>query len=289
MQLKTSLYEGTFREPKQSIRKRTEIVDASIRSCTSQSADLCKTTILWQGIGLGGEVNRRNENTLVKGMKIVKISWCCHRVKGIRMNTRKQVYAFLVILCAIASQVHSFAEENNPPIQPKPKIEISDREKVEAETANIFGLQLSNVKDPIGAFKQFSIAIKINPAVPDYHNNAGNAVLELGRPLDAIEYFNKAIEINPNIPQPYMNIGRCYAKMDKGIDAQTWYAKAREHDKDGAMWDLDWMIGREHVKRGEFKLALECFERARIKAEKHTIKNPDLLAEINACKRKLEK
>jgi tetratricopeptide (TPR) repeat protein len=133
------------------------------------------------------------------------------------------------------------------------------------------------------AFAQFLVAVDKDPKIPDYHNNAGIALMELGRYMDAMEYFNETIGINPDLPQPYMNFGRCYSRMDKSIEAQAWFRKAMDHDKKGVMWDNYWMIGKEYMKRSEYKLAYEYLDQARNKAEKRRIRDPRLYNDIAIC------
>ena len=165
----------------------------------------------------------------------------------------------------------------------KMKDEIPETDKIMAEAANTQGLELMKLQDFHGAYNQFLIAVDKNPKVPDYHNNAGIAVMELGRPLDAMEYFMETIGFDPTLPQPYMNVGRCYSRMDRSIEARAWFEKAKERDKGGELSDIFWMIGKEHLKHGEFKVAYEYLDQARTKAEKRRVRDPRLYNDIAIC------
>jgi tetratricopeptide (TPR) repeat protein len=145
---------------------------------------------------------------------------------------------------------------------------VDEKSKIAAESANTIGLELMRRGEFHAAQAQFLDAVNRNPTVPDYINNLGRALLEQGRGIDAIEYFQEVIGLDPALPQPYMNIGRCYSRMERSIEASSWYKKAAERDKDGKLWDLFWMIGREHMKRAEWTLAFEYLDQARVKSEK---------------------
>ncbi|MEI6233778.1 MAG: hypothetical protein WCT04_12040 [Planctomycetota bacterium] len=165
----------------------------------------------------------------------------------------------------------------------KLKDEVPETDRIMAESANTQGLELMKIFEYRSAYNQFLVALEKNPKVPDYHNNAGIALMELGRPLDAMEYFNETIGINKDLPQPYMNIGRCYSRMDRGIEAQSWFSKAKEKDKDGRLWDIFWMIGKEYLKAAQYKSAYEYLDQARTKAEQQRIRDPRLYNDLAIC------
>ncbi len=165
----------------------------------------------------------------------------------------------------------------------KVKDEVSETDKITAEASNVHGLELMKMGEFRSAYNKFLVALEKNPKVPDYHNNAGLALMEMGQPVDAMEYFNETIGINKDLPQPYMNIGRCYSRMEKSIEAQAWFAQAKERDKKGLLWDIFWMIGKEYLKRTEYKLAYEYLDQARTKAEKRRIRDPRLYNDIAIC------
>ncbi len=81
----------------------------------------------------------------------------------------------------------------------KSKNEIPESDKIKADSANIQGLELMKVGDYPAAYKQFVSAIEKNRDVPDYHNNAGLALMESGKVLDALVYFDETIGINPEL------------------------------------------------------------------------------------------
>ncbi|HLX65242.1 MAG TPA: tetratricopeptide repeat protein [Planctomycetota bacterium] len=161
--------------------------------------------------------------------------------------------------------------------------EVSETDKIAAESENMHGLELMKMSEYGAALGHFNMAMEKNPQVLDYHNNAGLAMLQMGRPLDAIEYFSDAKGMNPDLPDPYMNIGRCYSRMDRTIEAQAWYKKASEMDKEGKLWANFWMIGKEYLKHSDFKMAYEYLDEARMKAEKQRVRDPRVYNDLAIC------
>ncbi len=163
------------------------------------------------------------------------------------------------------------------------KEDVPETDKITAESENMLGRELMKRNECHSAFNHFLVALEKNPKIPDYHNNAGLALLEMGRPMDAIIYFEETIDINKDLPQPYLNIGRVYSRMGKSIEAQKWFDLAKEKDKNGVLFDVFWMKGKEFLKRGEYKLAYEYLDQARTKAEKQRIRDPRLYNDIAIC------
>ena len=163
------------------------------------------------------------------------------------------------------------------------KNEVPETDRIAAESANTQGLEYMKLGEYRMALQQFLVALDKNTKVPDYHNNAGLSVLELGRPVDAMEYFQETIGMNPDLPQPYLNIGRCYSRMDRTIEAQAWFKKAIDRDKKGALWDIYWMTGKEYLRHGDYKGAIEYLDLARTKMEQRRIKDPRVYNDLAIC------
>jgi hypothetical protein len=155
-----------------------------------------------------------------------------------------------------------------------------EQAKIAAVYHNTTGLEYLRAGQLVAAEQQFLMAVDRDPTIPDYKNNLGLAVMKQGRFLDAMEYFKETIGQNQDLPQPYMNTGRCYAGMNKSIEAEAWFKKAMDHDKEGRLWENYWMIGRQHLQRGEWKDAYEYLDSARIKAEKLGVHDPSLHKDI---------
>ena len=162
------------------------------------------------------------------------------------------------------SRVHSSKAANGP----------DETAKISATAFNTIGLEYLKRGAYREAQQQFLNAVDKDPTIPDYKNNLGLSLLEQGRYLDSMEYFNEASHDDADLPQPYMNIGRCYSRMDRGIEAQTWYKKALDKDKDGRMWDLPWMIGKEYIHRAEWAMAKEYLDQAVNRMSKKGVRDP---------------
>ena len=157
---------------------------------------------------------------------------------------------------------------------------IEPNAKIAAEAANTIGMKFMDDGAFSAAQAQFLDAVDKDPTVPDYRNNLGNSLRDQGRYLDAMEYYEETIGINKDLPQPYMNIGICYSRMGKSIEAQSWFKKAIVRDKNGNLWELPWMIGKECMQRAEWNLAFEYLDQARAKAEKKNIHDPRVYLDL---------
>jgi len=153
--------------------------------------------------------------------------------------------------------------------------------KIRAEAANTVGRELMRRGELRAAQSQFLDAVNSDPTVPDYRNNLGLCLLNQGRYLDAMVNFEETIGIAPDLPQPVMNIGHCYARMGKTIEAEMKYKQAMALDKEGRLWEPLWLLGKEHMKRGEWSLAFEYLDQSRIRAEKLRLDNE---LHANICK-----
>jgi tetratricopeptide (TPR) repeat protein len=165
----------------------------------------------------------------------------------------------------------------------KVKDEVSETDKITAQSENMVGLELNKRGVFREAYPHFVTAIDKNPKMIDYHNNAGVTLLNMGLYLDAMEHFKDAMGLNPAVPDPYMNIGRCYSKMGRSIEAHAWYKQASEKDPTGILWANYWMVGKEYLKSSDYKLAYEYLDQARTKAEKQRVRDPRLYNDIAIC------
>ncbi|HYF49318.1 MAG TPA: tetratricopeptide repeat protein [Planctomycetota bacterium] len=172
--------------------------------------------------------------------------------------------------------------KNKDEFYKKAETGVSAQDKIAAEASNNAGRGYMQVGEYRTAQQYFLDAVNRDPVVPDYRNNLGLSLFEQGRYLDAMEYFQEVIGLDAELPQPYMNIGRCYSRLNKTIEAQAWYKKATDRDKDGRLWDLLYVIGKEYMRRAEWQMAFEYLDQARVKAEKQTppVRDPRIYLDL---------
>ena len=68
--------------------------------------------------------------------------------------------------------------------------------------------------------------------------------------------------------------------MNREIEAQHWFKKAIAMDKDGQLWESFWLLGKEYLKNGEYNMAYEFLDQARVKAEKNTHWDPRIYRDL---------
>jgi len=175
---------------------------------------------------------------------------------------------------------HKWWEDHGKDYMKKADTAPSDARLYGAKVSNTQGLLLLNGGQPAAAERMFLDAVNRDPEKPDYRNNLGLAVMQQGRYLDAMAYFEETIGINDSLPQPFMNIGQCYARINRDIEAQTWFRKAMDKDKDGRLWEPLWSLGKEYLKKGDYNMAYEFLDQARVRAEKRRIFDPRVYRDL---------
>lgn len=171
-------------------------------------------------------------------------------------------------------------EDNGKDFIKKASFGPTDAQKFGATNSNQQGLMYLNSGQPAQAEAMFLDAVNRDPEKPDYRNNLGLAVMNQGRYLDAMAYFDESIGLNDSLPQPYMNIGQCYARINRDIEAQVWFRKAMDKDKDGRLWEPLWSLGKEYLKKGDYNMAYEYLDQARVRAERRRIFDPRIYRDL---------
>ncbi|MCW8131255.1 MAG: tetratricopeptide repeat protein [Planctomycetota bacterium] len=156
----------------------------------------------------------------------------------------------------------------------------SDATRYGAQVSNTQGLIYLDSRQFRAAERMFLDAVNRDPEKPDYRNNLGLAVMEQGRYLDAMAYFEETMGLNDSLPQPYMNIGQCYSRINRDIEAQTWFRKAMDKDKEGRLWEPLWSLGKDYLKKGDFNMAYEFLDQARVRAEKRRKFDPRIYRDL---------
>jgi tetratricopeptide (TPR) repeat protein len=177
-------------------------------------------------------------------------------------------------------QWKSWWESSKEDFLKKQKLGPNEMNKFRAKNSNTMGLQYLKEKQFAQAYSTFLDAVNQDPEIPDYRNNLGLSVMEMGRFIEAIGYFEETIGLDDALPQPYMNIGNCYGRMGRHIEAQNWIRRAMNKDKEGAFWETCWSLGKEFLNKGDFTMAQEFLDQARIKAERVRTFDPRIYRDL---------
>ena len=87
--------------------------------------------------------------------------------------------------------------------------------KGNAESYYQSGIAKHDIKDTLGAIKDYSQAITIDPNYTDAYYNRGTVKYEIGDNAGALEDFDKTIQIDPNYAKAYFNRGVVKLNFDK--------------------------------------------------------------------------
>ena len=91
---------------------------------------------------------------------------------------------------------------------------------------NLLGAANKGLGKIVEASNCFRTVTKLNPNIPDGHNNLGVTLQEQGKLEEAIESFNKAVSLKPNYPEAYNNFGITFREQGKLEEAIEAYNKA---------------------------------------------------------------
>lgn len=105
------------------------------------------------------------------------------------------------------------------------------------------------------ALKEFSLAVKADPAYYQAYDNTGKILFDAGRLDDAAKYFKKALEIRPDYSESVENYGRVlFAKnqIDAAIDS---YKEAlRLNSKNSSAYCN---LGEALIRKGDYSAAIK--------------------------------
>lgn len=125
----------------------------------------------------------------------------------------------------------------------------------------LLAAQLNRADDALPLFER---AIALNPTVPEYHANYGNALTIVARSVDAEAAFEKAIALRPDFPEALMNLATVRRTRGDLEGAERLLHRALELRPD---WpDAQLNLANVALARRRFADATALFARA-LKAE----------------------
>jgi tetratricopeptide (TPR) repeat protein len=96
-------------------------------------------------------------------------------------------------------------------------------------TANhLFGLTQLQLGEPAAAIRHIAVALKAEPANPQYLANMGVALNSAGRNNEAAEVLKRAVGIQPASAETYSNLGMAYRALGRFDEAADAYRHAAE-------------------------------------------------------------
>lgn len=132
--------------------------------------------------------------------------------------------------------------------EPKPRKQVSDAEKLAAESFKNQGNDFMRAEDFNKAHESYSRAIEIDNNNAIYYSNRAAASSKLGDHQAALKDCKEAISIDPNYSKAYGRMGLAYATLENHQKAKEAYKKAVELDPDNVSY-------QNNLKAAEEKLA----------------------------------
>lgn len=109
------------------------------------------------------------------------------------------------------------------------KVLINDPQNVDA--IHLLGVIAQQNGDPKEAVRQISRAIAINPKVPLFYSNLGNAYRDLGLFDDAEKSYLTSLQLSPHFTDAMINLSALYIQIDKFEKAFIWSDQALHQGK----------------------------------------------------------
>ncbi len=104
------------------------------------------------------------------------------------------------------------------------KILLTDQDN--ADALHLLGVIAHQTGKNNLAVEYIEKAVKINSSMPHYHNNLGNAFLNLNQTDNAVRCFNEALRLKSDYVEAYNNLGNALKKMGENERAADQYMKA---------------------------------------------------------------
>lgn len=129
-----------------------------------------------------------------------------------------------------------------------------------AEAHMLVGEALDEMKDPVGAQREFRAAVAANPKEPNVHFGLGYLLWTKGQYPEAAEQFQAEIDNNPHHLQAVLYLADSEMQMNRMEEARSLLEKLARLDPDNSMEHLDLGIvyideGRKEDAQAELKTA----------------------------------
>jgi Flp pilus assembly protein TadD len=122
------------------------------------------------------------------------------------------------------------------------------------------GVYLSDHGQIVEAMKDYEVALEIDPAYGDAHNNLGIEIAKQGNLDAAIGHFRKAISSDPRLSSAHANLGLALALQGKRDEAIAEFQESLRLQPDDAPMHLN--LGDVMADQGRFKEAIGQFREA---------------------------
>ncbi|OWZ37007.1 cytoplasmic protein [Cryptococcus neoformans AD2-60a] len=116
---------------------------------------------------------------------------------------------------------------------PQSSTDISETDKIKAESLKTKGNQLMGQKLYDSAIEQYTEAIKLDPN-PVYYSNRAAAWGGAGQHEKAVEDAEKALQLDPKFTKAYSRLGHAHFSLGNYSDAVTAYENGLELDPNNA-------------------------------------------------------
>ncbi|XP_030762367.1 small glutamine-rich tetratricopeptide repeat-containing protein alpha-like [Sitophilus oryzae] len=130
----------------------------------------------------------------------------------------------------------------------KPKVEVTEETKIQAEVHKNKGNDFMKNSDYDQAAVEYTKAIELNPNNAVYYCNRAAAYTRLLKDNDAIVDCNQAIKLDPTYGKAYGRLGIAYSNLNKYDLALKAYQTALKYDPNNGMYETNLKVAEERLR-----------------------------------------
>lgn len=150
-------------------------------------------------------------------------------------------------------------------------LHAQQEEQMQAAQLNRRGLEYYHKGNFLTAYHNFKSAFERVSDNPEYPNNAGMALLQLGRVDEARDFFLKAIDLNDSVAIYHLNLGLAILQAGRLDEAAGAFQAAIERDR--LFFDAHAQLGLVYFRQGKLEEAEQSLRVAAGLADSHEIEN----------------
>lgn len=128
------------------------------------------------------------------------------------------------------------------------------------DALHLLGMAVAQGGDPAAGAELIERAVRLNPAIPAFHNNLGTVYQAAGRQDDAIQEFDRAVRMQPLYPEAHINLANALQALKRYDRAIRHYREALRLAPDTPEGHNN--LGNALAATGQVPEAIACYYEA---------------------------
>jgi tetratricopeptide (TPR) repeat protein len=142
--------------------------------------------------------------------------------------------------------------------------EVLAQDPHNVDALHLLGMTAHQLGRHDAAVELIERAIRLNPAIPAFHNNLGTILQAEGRLAEAVRVFERALELHPDYPEAHINLATAFQAQKRYGEAVAHYREALRLQPECA--EAHNNLGNTLAALGRAEEAIACyFEAVRLR------------------------